>query len=106
LGEFLNESEQNETKQWSMDQKSYVAMKIIPGFGTLIYMACTDKPELGWDENGFASFIDISDVPTVFDEPNKQANVTFGPSNDHQPQPAVQFDLNQAGPSWMKNFKN
>jgi hypothetical protein len=38
-------------------------MKVIPGFGTLIYMACTDKPELGWDENGFAHFTDLSTVP-------------------------------------------
>lgn len=52
-------------KQWSADRKSYVSAKIIPGFGTLVYMACTDNPDLGWDENGFANFIDISDVPNV-----------------------------------------
>ena len=44
-------------------------MKVIPGFGTLIYMACTDKPELGWDENGFANFTDLSKVPNF---PSKQ----------------------------------
>lgn len=49
--------------QWSADNKSYVSAKIIPGFGTLIYMACTNDPELGWEENGFAQFNDISDVP-------------------------------------------
>lgn len=53
------------TTQWSADRKSYVSAKIIPGFGTLVYMACTDNPDLGWDENGFANFIDISDVPNV-----------------------------------------
>lgn len=50
-------------EKWSADRKSYVSAKIIPGFGTLVYMACTDNPELGWDENGFANFIDIADVP-------------------------------------------
>lgn len=49
--------------QWSADKKSYVSAKVIPGFGTLIYMACTSQPELGWDENGFAQFNDVSDVP-------------------------------------------
>lgn len=52
-----------ETVQWSADKKSYVAAKIIPGFGTLVYIACTNDPELGWDENGFANYCDISDVP-------------------------------------------
>lgn len=51
--------------QFSADKRSYVSAKIIPGFGTLIYMACTDKPELGWDENGFASCTDISDIPNI-----------------------------------------
>lgn len=51
------------TSQFSPDKRSYVAAKIIPGFGTLIYMACTDNPELGWDENGFANFNDISQTP-------------------------------------------
>ena len=51
--------------QFSHDKRSYVAAKIIPGFGTLIYMACTDYPELGWDENGFANFSDISDISNL-----------------------------------------
>jgi hypothetical protein len=56
-----------EMKQWSPDGKSYIAAKIIPGFGTLIYMACTSQPELGWDERGFADFSGLDDVPNVAD---------------------------------------
>lgn len=57
----------NEIKQWSPDKKSYISAKVIPGFGTLVYMACTDQPELGWDEEGFANF---NEVPIVNDEEN------------------------------------
>lgn len=57
--------DEQEMKQWSADRKSYVSAKIIPGYGTLIYMACTSNPELGWDDKGFAQFNDISDVPNM-----------------------------------------
>lgn len=57
--------EGQDMSQFSPDNKSYIAAKIIPGFGTLIYMACTDKPELGWDENGFANFSGISDISNL-----------------------------------------
>lgn len=58
------QTSENEFRQWSANRKSYVSAKIVPGVGTLIYMACTDHPECGWTENGFANFSnDISDVP-------------------------------------------
>lgn len=39
--------------KWSSDNRSYVAAKVIAGFGTLIYMAVTSVP-FHWDEGGFA----------------------------------------------------
>lgn len=30
-----------------------------------VYIACTDDAELGWDENGFSSFIGIENVPNL-----------------------------------------
>jgi hypothetical protein len=46
-----------EFRQWSANHKSYVSAKVIPGFGTLIYMACSDKAgENLWDKRGFAHF--------------------------------------------------
>lgn len=56
---------ENEFRQWSANRKSYVSAKILPGFGVLVFMACTDHPnECGWNENGFANFTnDISDIP-------------------------------------------
>lgn len=74
--------------QWSADRRSYVSAKIIPGYGTLVYMACTDKPDLGWDEKGFAQFDDILDVPNLMSLggqehptqcPAPQRNVNFEP---------------------------
>lgn len=55
---------ENEFRQWSANRKSYVSAKILPGFGVLLFMACTDHPDCGWTENGFTNFAsDISDVP-------------------------------------------
>jgi len=59
----------------SHDKKSYVAAKIIPGYGTLIYMAVTDNPDLGWDEYGFAKTLEILDVPNVPRNLNKKKEV-------------------------------
>lgn len=92
----MAETEENETKQWSHDRRSYVSMKIIPGFGTLIYMACTDQPELGWDENGFSNFIDISDVPTVFKDQKH-------PDSDEQQQSQSQSSPQGENPSTSPN---
>lgn len=61
----IDESENQDFTQWSADKKSYVSAKVIPGYGTMIYMACTDNPELGWDYNGFVSFENIQEVPFV-----------------------------------------
>lgn len=58
------------TSQFSEDNRSYVAAKIIPGFGTLIYMACTSGTESEWDLNGFANFANIDPVPS--NAPNSQ----------------------------------
>lgn len=41
--------------KYSSDNRSYVAAKVIAGFGTLIYMAVTSVP-FGWEEGGFAKF--------------------------------------------------
>lgn len=41
-----------ETHHMSPDDRTYVAAKIIPGFGSLIYMAVSNKPELGWENLG------------------------------------------------------
>lgn len=41
-------------KQFSPDRRTYIAAKIIPGYATLIYMAVTNNPDDGWDEDGFA----------------------------------------------------
>lgn len=41
---------------WSSDKKTYVAAKTIRGFGTLVYIAASHKPEYGWQENGFKSY--------------------------------------------------
>lgn len=41
---------------WSNDRSSYVSTRIIPGYGTLVYMASTDKPELGWHGGAFADY--------------------------------------------------
>ena len=60
--QLLDNSNQ-EMKQWSADRKSYVAAKVIPGFGALIYMASTDQPDLGWDENGFGKMDDVYNPP-------------------------------------------
>lgn len=70
-----------DTEQWSADRKSYVAARIIPGFGTLVYMACTDDPELGWDKNGFANFVDLSDVPYI---PGKKNAVPAAGDKENQ----------------------
>lgn len=64
-------------------------MKIIPGFGTLIYMACTDKPELGWDENGFANFTDLSAVPNLPGKPEQLGQHPAAPPTQTNPQPST-----------------
>lgn len=66
---FINFNDQvmdnsnQEMKQWSADRKSYVAAKVIPGFGALIYMASTDQPDLGWEENGFGKLDKVYNLP-------------------------------------------
>lgn len=35
--------------QWSLDKKTYVAIKPLPNEGALIYMAVSDDPSTGWD---------------------------------------------------------
>lgn len=64
---FDNESKQptcnQDISQYSKDKKTYIAAKVIPGYGTLVYMAVLDKPEAGWEENGFAKTCDLGDSP-------------------------------------------
>lgn len=35
--------------KWSNDKKTYIAAKPLPGLGTLVYMAVSKDPSLGWD---------------------------------------------------------
>ncbi|KAJ8968024.1 hypothetical protein NQ314_002515, partial [Rhamnusium bicolor] len=35
--------------KWSGDNRTYIAAKPLPGQGTLIYMAVSSDPSLGWD---------------------------------------------------------
>lgn len=66
--EGIDETNEQDFTQWSADRKSYVSAKVIPGYGTMIYMACTDQAEDGWDDNGFVSFENIEEVPFVIAE--------------------------------------
>lgn len=45
-----------EQQLWSKDHTSYISTRIIPGYGTLVYMAATDKPELGWQNGAFTDY--------------------------------------------------
>lgn len=65
--EGIDETENQDFTQFSADKKSYVSAKVIPGYGTMIYMACTDEPD-GWDYNGFVSFENIQEVPFAGDD--------------------------------------
>lgn len=35
--------------KWSVDNRTYIAAKPLPGRGTLIYMAVSSDPSLGWE---------------------------------------------------------
>lgn len=35
--------------KWSIDKRTYIAAKPLPGKGTLIYMAVSADPSLGWE---------------------------------------------------------
>lgn len=35
--------------KWSVDKRTYIAAKPLPGKGTLIYMAVSSDPSLGWE---------------------------------------------------------
>ncbi|KAJ8946853.1 hypothetical protein NQ318_006763 [Aromia moschata] len=35
--------------KWSVDNRTYIAAKPLPGQGALIYMAVSSDPSLGWD---------------------------------------------------------
>ncbi|CAG9773845.1 unnamed protein product [Ceutorhynchus assimilis] len=35
--------------KWSSDKRTYMAAKPLPGLGTLVYMAVSKDPTLGWD---------------------------------------------------------
>ncbi|XP_072375227.1 uncharacterized protein [Diabrotica undecimpunctata] len=37
------------TSKWSQDNRTYIAVKPLPGQGALIYMAVASDPKLGWD---------------------------------------------------------
>lgn len=41
-----------DTQHMSPDNKTFIAARLIPGYGTLIYMAVSNKPELGWANRG------------------------------------------------------
>lgn len=87
--------------QWSADKRSYVAAKIIPGFGSLVYMACTDDVDMGWEENGFSNFIGVNNVPNLamFNQPKPDPVPTGFPN---QPaanvSPTVQAFISNVNP--------
>ncbi|KAL1497692.1 hypothetical protein ABEB36_008610 [Hypothenemus hampei] len=35
--------------KWSNDKRTYLAAKPLPGLGTLVYLAVSKNPSLGWD---------------------------------------------------------
>ncbi|KAJ3645676.1 hypothetical protein Zmor_023317 [Zophobas morio] len=43
--------------RWSDDKRTYVAAKPLPGAGTLVYMAVSKDPSLGWEKQGETIFI-------------------------------------------------
>lgn len=45
-------NEPKDIQQMNSDNKTYIAAKVIPGYGNLIYMAVSNKPELGWVNRG------------------------------------------------------
>ena len=51
-----DESKTREIARWNENRTSYVATKIIPGYGTLLYMAVTSKPDEGWTERGYRDY--------------------------------------------------
>ncbi|RZC39527.1 DUF4485 domain containing protein [Asbolus verrucosus] len=38
--------------RWSDDKRTYIAAKPLPGKGTLVYMAVSKDPTLGWEKHG------------------------------------------------------
>lgn len=38
--------------RWSADGRTYVAAKPLPGRGTLVYLAVSSDPSLGWEKQG------------------------------------------------------
>lgn len=41
-----------DTQHMSQDNKTYIAARLIPGYGSFIYIAVSNKPELGWVNRG------------------------------------------------------
>ena len=42
-------SNRNFMSRWSVDKRTYVAVKPIPGCGALVFMAVSKDPSLGWE---------------------------------------------------------
>ncbi|CAO1314181.1 unnamed protein product [Diamesa serratosioi] len=66
INDVAQDNSDQQMVQWSADFKTYVAAKVIPGFGALIYMACTDKPDQpdgGWVDYGFGKMNDLYNPP-------------------------------------------
>ncbi|CAH1376076.1 uncharacterized protein [Tenebrio molitor] len=43
--------------RWSPDKRTYVAAKPLPGAGTLVYMAVSKDPSLGWEKQGETTYV-------------------------------------------------
>ncbi|EFA08967.1 hypothetical protein TcasGA2_TC006674 [Tribolium castaneum] len=43
--------------RWSSDKRTYVAAKPLPGEGTLVYMAVSKDPSLGWEKQGETIYV-------------------------------------------------
>jgi hypothetical protein len=63
--EVVKPEDNQNVSRWSPDKRTYVSAKVIPGYGTLVYMATSSNPEMEWEENGFARATDISGFPNL-----------------------------------------
>lgn len=43
--------------RWSNDKRTYIAAKPLPGAGTLVYLAVSKDPALGWEKQGETTYV-------------------------------------------------
>ena len=87
INDVTLENRDQQTVQWSADLKTYVAAKVIPGFGALIYMASTEYPngpEGGWENFGFGRINEVYNGPSPFVEKETKATKAYNIIRDEQ----------------------